>query len=567
MKKHYIIGGIVVVAAAVLVYFFWRKDLSGRIVIPYITHQKPNIDPHLPTSNPLADNLDEVLFDGLFNVSANPSGMTYEDGLGSLLGVDDQGIVSIKLNTDRKWHSSYKITYEDDKITITPGENRLFSAADLRFTLQRIKRLGTLSPDYILVSQAVADLEFMGPDDYNVIRFSFAKDRIWKDDDIKEILSFKILPVGTDFTASEFSSGSGPYMKLDVQENIHRFYKHPDGRAEIPVVQLQPFIDNSTFTTEIKNNNINVLLQTPFGSLSPILADVKDYFYKSNISSTFFAVVFNTQRLNRDQRIALRNLIDRDVIINRFFKTGTEQQRHITDYKGNRDNYKDYINYSLFPSSTVYVDEDILVPDKSKFQPDLVVLPDTVRLVACQNFGYREEYRDLLEIINDPVVSQGRIRATAVQSDVIRDGKYDALLVAFSGYRSNYLFDLYDIFLREPNLGSYGIHLLTNANGNILPESFTTGKNFFNLDASQGDDVVRFLEYMHEFMSTRELGDKQVYAQMIDALEHELALGAWLFSLPSLAYFTTQFDQTSIDLYGKASKLSTIEKWQEKVEE
>jgi hypothetical protein len=567
MKKYYIIGGIVVVAVVVLVYLFWRKDLSGRIVIPYITHQKPHIDPHLPASNPLADNLDEVLFDGLFNVSANPSGMTYEDGLGSLLGVDERGIVSIKLNTDRKWHSSYKISYEDDKITITPGEVRLFSAGDLRYTLQRIKRLGTLSPDYILVSQAVKDLEFMGPDDYNVIRFAFAKDRIWKDDDIKEILSFKILPAGTDLTASEFTSGSGPYLKLDVQENIHRFYKHPDGRAKIPIVQLQPFIDNSTFTTEIKNNNINVLLQTPFGNLSPILADVEDFFYKSNISSTFFAVVFNTQRLDREQRVALRNLIDRDVLINRFFKTGTEQQRHIADYKGNRDNYSDYINYSLFPSSTVYVDEGILVPDKSKYQADLTVLPDTVKLVACQNFGYREEYRELLEILNDPVITQGRIKATAVQSDVIRNGQYDALLIAFSGYRSNYLFDLYDIFLREPDLGGYSIHLVTDGSGTILPESFATGKNFFNLDASQGEDVLRFQEYMHAFMSTRELGDKQVYAQMIDGLEHELALGSWLFSLPSLAYFTTQFDQATIDLYGKASKLSTIEKWQEKVEE
>jgi len=30
------------------------------------------------------------------------------------------------------------------------------------------------------------------------------------------------------------------------------------------------------------------------------------------------------------------------------------------------------------------------------------------------------------------------------------------------------------------------------------------------------------------------------------------------------AYFTTQFDAQSIDLYGVASQLSTIEKWQEK---
>ena len=65
-------------------------------------------------------------------------------------------------------------------------------------------------------------------------------------------------------------------------------------------------------------------------------------------------------------------------------------------------------------------------------------------------------------------------------------------------------------------------------------------------------------------MSTREIGDKQVYAQKIDQLEQKLALGAWLFSLPSLAYISTQFEEKSIDMYGTASQLSTIEKWLEK---
>jgi hypothetical protein len=567
MKKYFIIGIIAVIAAVVLIYLFWRKDLSGRIVLPYITHQKPHIDPHLPASNPLADNLDEVLFDGLFNVSATPSGITFEDGLGSFLGIDNMSTVSIRLNTDWKWHSSYKITYEEEKYTITAGEPKLFSAADLRFTLQRIKRLGTLSPDYVLVSQAVRDLEFTGPDEENVIRFSFSKDRIWKEDDIKEILSFKILPEGTGFNTSEYTSGSGPYLKLDIRENVHRFRKTPESRAKIEDIELRPFIDNSTFTTEIKNNNINVLLQTPFGSLSPILANEKDFFYKSNISSTFFAVVFNTQRLPRDQRVALRNLIDRDTVVNRFFKIGTKQQRHIADYKGNRDNYDDYINYSLFPTSTIYVEEEIVIPDKAKYQADLSLLPDTVKIVACQNYGYREEYRELIEIFNDPSLFSGRIKATAVQNDIIASGKYDAALIAFSGYRSDYLFDLYKIFLREPDLTGYNIHLLTDHGGAILPESFKQGKNLFNLDAGQGEEVLRLLQYIHNYMSSREIGDRLQYSIMINTLENELALGSWLFSMPSLAYFTTQFDQEHIDLYGKASQLSTVEKWQEKAKE
>lgn len=96
MKKQYIIGGaVILVAAAVGLYFLLKTDLKGNIVIPYIAHQKPMIDPHLPEANPLSDKLDEVLFDGLFNVSANPSGITYEDGLAELISIQEN-VITIK---------------------------------------------------------------------------------------------------------------------------------------------------------------------------------------------------------------------------------------------------------------------------------------------------------------------------------------------------------------------------------------------------------------------------------------------------------------------------------------
>ena len=77
-------------------------------------------------------------------------------------------------------------------------------------------------------------------------------------------------------------------------------------------------------------------------------------------------------------------------------------------------------------------------------------------------------------------------------------------------------------------------------------------------------DTEKLLEYVYGFMATSEIGDKQAYAQYLDDLDQKMALGSWLFSLPSLAYFSTQFDAGSIHLYGIASQLSTIEKWQEK---
>ena len=564
-------GAALVVIAAVLIYIFMRPDHSGEIVIPYISHQKPVVDPHLPSTNSLSDKLDEVEFDGLFNLVAGPSGIVYEDGLGQFVDIDQNNVVSIKLKTARRWHDSWLVTVKDDKFTIAKGPDHLFAPADLNFTLKRILQLGSLSPDYILISQALANWGFEGPDLEGTIRFQFRGDRIWKESDIKEVLSFKILPDGSPMNAENYKVGTASYLALPPKDGVSNYYRMPDAGTIIPNLILAPFIDNSTYTTELRNNNINLLLDSPFGSLSPILEDTSRFFVKSNISNTFFALFFNTAKLNRPQRIELRRLINNRLILNRFFKVGTQQARHVVDYKGNRDNYADYLNRSVFPSSTYYVEDSIVTPLVDTAPPDLSILPDTVRIQASVNSGFREEYSELIDILNDPTVTRGKVRVTAVSNDELQRGNYDAVLVAISGYRSNFLFDLYTVFLRDPNLETYRINLQTVPDGHggltADPMSFRSDRNFFRLDAARNSpeaaDIASFLQYLYGFMSTHQIGDKQEYARRIDDLEHQMCLGAWLFSMPSLAYFSTQFDASTIDLYGVASQLSTVKKWRE----
>ena len=213
-------------------------------------------------------------------------------------------------------------------------------------------------------------------------------------------------------------------------------------------------------------------------------------------------------------------------------------------------------------------------PARDDAPPDLSLLPDTVRIKACANYGFREEYSDLADILNDPSVTRGKVKVMIVGNEDIQRQDYDAVLVAFTGYRSNFLFDLYDIVLRQPDLQTYRINLETSEDAKgvqtVSPSSLRSGNNFFSLDASAETpdraDVNQFLQYVYGFMSTRNIGDKQEYARRIDGLEHGLCLGAWLFSVPSLAYFSTQFDSTSISLYGVASQLSTIGQWRESPE-
>jgi hypothetical protein len=187
------------------------------------------------------------------------------------------------------------------------------------------------------------------------------------------------------------------------------------------------------------------------------------------------------------------------------------------------------------------------------------------------NYGFREEYGELIDIINDASFTKQKVKVTAATNEEIKARNYDALLIAISGYRSNFMFDMYDIYLREPDLASHKISLVTTvgADGKTVvdPKSFEAGKNFFRLDLAQNspehDMANTLLTYVYNFMSTKEIGDKQAYAVRIDSLEQNLALSSWMFSLPSLAYFSMQFDPNTIDLYGVASQLSTIEKWQE----
>lgn len=575
MKKMLVSGIVlVVVGAGILSYFiFFRKGLRDYIVIPYIAHQKPRIDPHIPSSVPIADKLDEVLFDGLFNVSANPSGIVYEDGLGEFMGIDENGVVSVRLKPSKRWHSSYEVMMKKSKIRITEKQAVAFAAKDIKFTLRRIQLLGSLSPDYILVSQAIEDFDFSGPDENSEIKFTFRPDRIWTESDIKEVLSFKILPSHSEINAPFYHDGTGPYVVAGQYEDNIYFEKNPVSITQIPRVLLKPFIDNSTYTTELKNGNINTLLSTPFGSVSPLLSDTGDYFYKSSISTCFFALLYNFERLSTIQRRQLRRLIDNRKVLTRFFKINTEQQRHIADYKGNTDNYSDYLNYSIFPSTSYYVDEKIVIPLRTHDEPDLSLLPDTIHIQTCLNYGFREELAELVEILNDPSLFGGRLKVTAVNNEEIKQGMYDAVLVPISGYRSNFLFDLYEIFLREPDFEIHRINLQTEAakggTQRISGHSFQASKNFFRLDLGNPQDPEKkqkekLLEYIYGFMQTNEIGDKQAYAQFIDELDQEIALGSWLFSLPSLAYFSTQFDDRSINLYGVASQLSTIEKWKEK---
>ncbi len=574
MKKFLIILLILLIAGGcgVFYYFFFMKNLTGKIVIPYIAHQKPRIDPHFPSAVPIADKLDEAIFDGLFNVSANPSGIVYEDGLGELISISEDNVVTVRLKPNQRWHRSFSIAMDKDDIIVGEKTAVHFTPKDLKFTLRRIQKLGSLSPDYILVSQAVEDFDFSGPDENDEIQFQFKGDRIWTEGDVKEVLSFKILPANSEINAPIYKEGTGPYMLAGEYDDRIFFIKNPAGSANLMHLILKPYIDNSTYTTEIKNRNINTLLSTPFGSISPILMDTSDYFYKSSIATCFFALFYNLERLSRDQRLELRKLVDNKKILNRFFKIGTEQQRHIADYKGNVDNYEDYLNYSVFPTTSYYVDEKIVMPLVEHGRPDVSVLPDTVRIQTCLNHGFREELAELVEIINDPVLFGGRLKVTAVQNSDIREGNYDAVLVPISGYRSNFLFDLYDIFLREPTFAAHKINLKTAVNNEgervIDTRSITSDKNFFRLDlmrdSEDRENMAQLMEYVYSFMATHEIGDKQAYAQYIDELEQQIALGSWLFSLPSLAYFSTQFQAESIDLYGVASQLSTIEKWQER---
>ena len=561
--KRFWIGLIGVLVVAAGVFFFFMKNNNGHILVPYISHQKPVIDPHVPSANDLSDKLDEAIFDGLFNVSATPSGISYEDGLGTLLSFENN-IATIKLHKTKMWHDSFNTWLEDDEVKTEDKTQHFFSEKDLSFTLNRIQRLGSLSPDYVLVYQAIDDFNFSGPNADGEIQFVFNDTRNWSKSDIKEVLSFKILPETSGINDPEYKNGSGPYTFAGENEAVQYYYKTNNSTVEIPSLKLIPFIDNSTYVSELSSNNINLLLSTPYGAVPSILEQDEDFFSKSNLSTTFFAIFFNTKRVSLEERKFYRSLLDPEKIINSFYKVGTEQQRHIVDFKNNRDNYSDYANFSAFPRSSYYTEEK-LIQKMTYEEYDINAFTDSLDLKVSLNHGYKEELTELSNVLNDKSLFNGKIKVTAVNNDEIKNGNYDALLVPITGYRSNFLFDLYNVFLKVPDLDIHKISLKSRSQSVDL-SSWDGSNNFFKLDAKSDPNVEKLLSYIYEFMASKEVGDKQQYSIFIHELEQELALGSWLFSLPSLSYFSKQFDANSIHMYGTASQLSTIEQWKERKE-
>jgi hypothetical protein len=309
-------------------YFLFAKNLNNRIVIPYIAHQQPRIDPHVPSSIPIADKLDEVVFDGIFNVSANPSGIDYEDGLGEFIEIDAKSRVKIRLKPKRKWHSSYSVAMEKNKITISDAQAVEFTAKDLKFTLRRIQKLGSISPDYILVSQAIPDFDFIGPDENDEITFQFRGDRIWTEG-VSGSSLLQASSFDSQMESPSYKNGTRTvYRSLQLRKQ--HFLSPVSGlQCFVPNVILKPFIDNSTYSTEIKNKNINTLLSTPFGSISPIFVETRTSFFTVKYKHLFFLEYCSMLTDYHLNTYCTSALINNKKVMDRFFRIGTEQQRNI----------------------------------------------------------------------------------------------------------------------------------------------------------------------------------------------------------------------------------------------
>jgi hypothetical protein len=561
-KNLIIIGSATVILLGALYFFFFMKDLKGIVSIPYVVHNYKKIDPHIPSANPLDDKLDEVVYDGLFNMTATPSGVVYEDGLGKLTKFENN-VATVRLKLNKFWHSSFDKEDEGEDVILKEGNLQTFTAKDLKYSLDRIARLKSLSPDFILVSQALDGLNFTGPNNKGEISFRFQSDRIWTENEVKEVLSFKIVPFNS-LSGNIEAVGTGPYLFASEFENTRFYKKNPKTKNYFENLFLKPFVDNSTYATELDNGEINVLLNSPFGSLNPILSDTTEFFSKSKISTTFFSILFNTRKININTRRMYRSLIDPKVIMDELYKVNTEQQRHIIDYKGNKDNYSSYLNSSVFPSSSYYIKEKVVEPTKIEKVTSIPVR-DTLDIKVFFDYGSKEELSEIAEIMNNPEIYGLFLRVSPATNEDIISGNYDAILLPVNGYRSNFSFDLYSIFLRSPNLEDYQINLKTTGDEfdfNVLNER----SNFFRLFAAD-IEVKKLYESIYGFMSTSSIGDRQYYSRKIDEYESNLALGIWLFSKPNLSYFSKQFDEKSIHLYGAASQLSTIEYWKEKAED
>ena len=80
--------------------------------------------------------------------------------------------------------------------------------------------------------------------------------------------------------ALNYRVGTAAYLSLPPKDGVSELLQNARKSGPDPqFVNLAPFIDNSTYPTEMKNGTINVLLDTPFGSLSPVLMNQEEYLH------------------------------------------------------------------------------------------------------------------------------------------------------------------------------------------------------------------------------------------------------------------------------------------------
>ena len=67
------------------------------------------------------------------------SGVVYEDGLGELIGIDKNDVVTVRLKANKLWHDSYTVTVDERQVGINKSREPFLFGRRFDFTLKRIQ--------------------------------------------------------------------------------------------------------------------------------------------------------------------------------------------------------------------------------------------------------------------------------------------------------------------------------------------------------------------------------------------------------------------------------------------
>jgi len=303
-RSDYRVYGVLAIASLIALIFAGDSAVHGGLteedkIVLALDRDQDNMDPHLHFQR-VGIIMNVNMYDSLLHKTPK---LAYEPSLATEWRALDELTWEFKLRQGVKFHN---------------GD--AFSAADVKFTFDRVLDPATKSPQYGNV-RAVKEIKII--DDYTIHLVTDKPFPLL----LERLVFFPMIPkkyfekVGGQVFAEEAPVGTGPYKfvewKRDQYLHLERFPEHWRGPAPIKNFIIRVIPETSTQIAELKTGGVDMVRNLPPDLMPDLKSDANTYVSSAPILRTHYvALDMRVPPFNRKEvRQAANYAIDRQTVI------------------------------------------------------------------------------------------------------------------------------------------------------------------------------------------------------------------------------------------------------------